>query len=86
MLNGRDGVEDTRLEFKETIKIRDQGQGQILSRPKTGMLEAKAKNQGTQAQVFLQKKKVFKNFFSGNLQQKKSYKIFFQAIYKISTI
>ena len=57
-LNDRDGVEDTK-------KIRGQGQGQpfrgqTLSRPRTGMLEAKAKN--TAASVF-QKKKVFKKFF-----------------------
>ena len=43
----RGGVEDTRLETKakHTKKIRGQGQpfrGQTLSRPRTGMLEAKA--------------------------------------------
>ena len=42
----RGGVEDTRLEAKakDTKKIRGQGQpfrGQNLSRPRTGMLEAK---------------------------------------------
>ena len=42
----RGGVEDTRLEAKDTKKIRGQGQGQPfrgqnLSRPRTGMLEAK---------------------------------------------
>ena len=51
----RGGVEDTRLEAKtkakDTKKIRGQGQGQpfrgqTLSRPRTGMLEAKAKDQG----------------------------------------
>ena len=49
----RGGVEDTRLEAKDTKKIRGQGQpfrGQNLSRPRT------------QAQAFF-KKKVFKNFF-----------------------
>ena len=47
----RGGVEDTRLEAKakDTKKIRGQGQGQpfrgqTLSRPRTGMLEAKAKD------------------------------------------
>ena len=52
-LLNRGGVEDTRLEVKakDTKKIRGQGQGQpfrgqTLSRPRTGMLEAKAKNQG----------------------------------------
>ena len=47
-LSARGGVEDTRLEAKDTKKIRGQGQGQpfrgqTLSRPRTGMLEAKAK-------------------------------------------
>ena len=49
----RGGVEDTRLEAKDTKTIRGLGQGQgqpfrgqTLSRPRTGMLEAKAKNQG----------------------------------------
>ena len=49
----RGGVENTRLEAKakDTKKIRGQGQGQpfrgqTLSRPRTGMLEAKAKDQG----------------------------------------
>ena len=52
-LFARGGVEDTRLEAKakDTKKIRGQGQGQpfrgqTLSRPRTGMLEAKAKDQG----------------------------------------
>ena len=45
------GVEDTWLEAKakDTKKILGQGQPfreQTLSRPRTGMLEAKAKNQG----------------------------------------
>ena len=47
----RGGVEDTRLEAKakDTKKIRGQGQGQpfrgqTLSRPRTGMLGAKAKD------------------------------------------
>ena len=49
----RGGVEHTRLDAKakDTKKIRGQGQGQPfrgqnLSRPRTGMLEAKAKDQG----------------------------------------
>ena len=40
----RGGVEDTRLEAKDTKKIRGQGQpfrGQTLSRQRTGMLETK---------------------------------------------
>ena len=70
----RGGVEDTRLEAKakakDTKKIRGQGQGQhfrgqTLSRPRTGMLEAK--DQGHKAQVLSKKKKkkrLHKNFSS----------------------
>ena len=75
----RGGVEDTRLEAKakakDTKKIRGQGQpfrGQTLSRPRTGMLEAKAKDQGHKAQVLSKKKKkkgLHKNF-SGDLHEK----------------
>ena len=81
MLNSRGGVEDTRLEAKakakDTKKIRGQGQGQpfrgqTLSRPRTGMLEAKAKDQGHKAQVLSKKKKKgFHKNFSGDLQKKK---------------
>ena len=44
----RGGVEDIVLEakVKDTKKIRGQGQGQTLSRPRTGMLEVKANDQG----------------------------------------
>ena len=46
---GRGEVQDTRLEAKiKNTKIQDLGytfQGQILSRPRTGLLEAKAKDQ-----------------------------------------
>ena len=75
----RGGVEDTRLEAKakDTKKIWGQGQGQpfrgqTLSRPRTGMLEAKAKDQEHKAQVLSKKKKKgpHKNF-SGDLQKKK---------------
>ena len=83
----RGGVEDTRLEAKakakDTKKIRGQGQGQgqpfrgqTLSRPRTGMLEAKAKDQGHKAQVLCKKEKkkgLHKNF-SGDLQKKKKKK------------
>ena len=65
----RGGVEDTRLEAKakDTKKIRGQGQGQpfrgqTLSRPRTGMLEAKAKDQG-HSRKCSRKKKVFKKVF-----------------------
>ena len=80
---GRGGVENTRLEAKakDTKKIRGQSQelpfrGQTLSRPRTGMLEAK--DQGHRRKVF--KKNVFKiNFlkkFSGELQKKGLQKFF----------
>ena len=85
----RGGVEDTRLEAKakakDTKKIRGQGQGQgqpfrgqTLSRPRTGMLEAKAKDQGHKAQVLSKKKKksLHKNF-SSNLHEKTLSKKFF---------
>ena len=60
VVTSRGGVEDTRLEAKakDTKKIRGQGQpfrGQTLSRPRTGMLEAK--DQGHRAQVLSKKKK-----------------------------
>ena len=50
-------------------KIRSQGQGQpfrgqTLSRPRTGMFEAKAKDQG-HSRKRSQKKKVFKKVFQG---------------------
>ena len=74
----RGGVEDTRLEAKakakDTKKIRGQGQGQgqpfrgqTLSRPRTGMLEAKAKDQGHSRKCFPKKKGLQKSF-SGNFQ------------------
>ena len=81
----RGGVEDTRLEAKakakDTKKIRGQGQGQgqpfrgqTLSRPRTGMLEAKAKDQGHKAQVLSKKKKKKRSsqkFFRRSLKKKK---------------
>ena len=81
----RGGVEDTRLEAKakDTQKIRGQGQpfrGQTLSRPRTGMLEAKAKDQGHKRKCSPKKKK---NFFSGDLQKKK--KVFTKIFQAIST-
>ena len=101
----RGGVEDTRLEakVKDTKKIRGQGQGQpfrkqTLSRPRTAMLDAKAKDTGGKCspkkkgfkKIFLifqaiSKNKGLKKFFSGDLQ-KKSLEKNFQAIYKILTI
>ena len=72
----RGGVEDTRLKAKDTKKIRGQGQGQsfrgqTLSRPRTGMLEAKAKDQGHKRKCPPRKKKIFKNFFQAIFQKKK---------------
>ena len=78
----RGGVEDTRLETKakakDTKKIRGQGQpfrGQTLSRPRTGMLEAKAKDQGHKRECSPKKKKkgLHKKFL-GDLQKKKKKK------------
>ena len=75
----RGGVEDTRLEAKakDTKKIRGQGQdqgqpfrGQTLSKPRTGMLEAKAKDQGHKRKCSPKKKGFHKNFL-GDLQKKK---------------
>ena len=86
----RGGVEDTRLEAKakDTKKIRGQGQGQgqpfrgqTLSRPRTGMLEAKAKDQGHKAQVLSKKKKkkVFTKIFQAISTKKRFPKIFSTA-------
>ena len=71
MAINRGGVENTRLEAKakDTKKIRGQGQGQpfrgqTLSRPRTGMLEAKAKDHGHNRKCLKKKKqKVFKKVF-----------------------
>ena len=89
-LENRGGVEDTRLEdtrleatAKDTKKIRGQGQpfrGQTLSRPRTGMLEVKAKD--TSASAFQKKRSSQK--FSGDLQKKKK-KIFTKIFQAIST-
>ena len=76
----RGGVEDTRLEakVKDTKKIRGQGQGQpfrgqTLSRPRTGMLEAKAKDQEHKRKSSPKKKGLHKSF-SGDLRKKKKKK------------
>ena len=86
LLINRGGVEDTRLEAKakDTKKIRGQGQGQpfrgqTLSRPRTGMLEAKAKDQGHKAQVLSKKKKkVFTKIFQAISKKKRSSQKFFR--------
>ena len=83
----RGGVEDTRLEAKakDTKKIRGQGQGQgqpfrgqTLSRPRTGMLEAKAKD--TNASALQKKKGLHKNFLGDLKKKKKVFTKIFQAI------
>ena len=90
-ISSRGGVEDTRLEAKakakDTKKIRGQGQGQpfrgqTLSRPRTGMLEAKAKDQGHKAQVLSKKKKKrsSQKFFRRSKKKKKVFTKIFQAI------
>ena len=87
----RGGVEDTRLEAKakDTKKIRGQGQGQgqpfrgqTLSRPRTGMLEAK--DQGHKAQV-LSKKKKKKKRSSQKFFKRSSLKNVFQKFFNRST-
>ena len=79
-VGGRGGVEDTRLEAKakDTKKIRGQGlgqgqpfRGQTLSRPRTGMLEAKAKDQGHKRKCSPKTKKGLHKNFSRDLQKKK---------------
>ena len=104
----RGGVEDTRLEAKskDTKKIRGQGQeqpfrGQTLSRPRTGMLEAKAKDQGHKRKCSPKKKKKrsSQKFFRRSQKKKRSSQKFFkrspqkyvfqkifQALHKILTI
>ena len=79
----RGGVEDTTLEAKanDTKKIRGQGQpfrGQTLSRPRTGMIETKAKDQGHKRKCF-PKKKSSQKFFRRS-QKKKGFRKIFQAI------
>ena len=92
----RGGVEDTTLEAKanDTKKIRGQGQGQpfrgqTLSRPRTGMIETKAKDQGHKRKCFpkkiftkifqaISKKKGLHKNFSSDLHKKKFSKKFFK--------
>ena len=76
----RDGVEDTRLEAKDTKKN---------PRPRTALpridpLEAKDKNAQGHRRKCSPKKKVFKKLFQTfSTKKKKVFKNFFQAIYKI---
>ena len=87
----RGGVEDTRLEAKakDTKKIRGQGQGQpfrgqTLSTPRTGMLEAKANDQGHKRKCSPKKKSAQKFFRRSPL--KNIFQKIFQALHKILTI
>ena len=83
----RGGVEDTRLEAKakNTKKIRGQGQpfrGQTLSRPRTGMLEAK--DQGHKRKCSPKKKRSSQKFFRRSPKKKKK-KVFTKIFQAIST-
>ena len=85
----RGRVEDTRLEAKakDTKKIRGQGQpfrGQTLSKPRTGMLEAKAKDQGHKRKCSPKKKKVFTKIFLAISKKKKRKKRSSQKFFKRS--
>ena len=90
-ISDRGGVEDTRLEAKakDTKKIRGQGQGQpfrgqILSRPRTGMLEAK--DQGYKRKCSpKKKKKVFTKIFQAISKKKKKKRSFTKIFQAIST-
>ena len=77
----RGGVEDTRLEAKDTKNIRGQGQGQpfrgqTLSRSRTEMLEAKAKDQGHKRKCSPKKKRSSQKFFKRSPQENVFQKIF----------
>ena len=87
----RGGVEDTRLEAKakDTKKIRGQGrpfQGQTLSRPRTGMLEAK--DQGHKRKCSPKKNKRSSQKFFRRFPKKKKkkglHKNFSSDLHKIS--
>ena len=93
MSMNRGGVEDTRLEAKakDTKKIRGQGQGQpfrgqTLSRPRTGMLEAMAKDQGHKCKCSPKKKKRSSQKFFKRSPQKNVFHKNFQALLKNLTI
>ena len=72
-------------------QIRGQGQGQpfrgqTLSRPRTGMLEAKAKDQGHKRKCSPKKKKKVSTKVFQAISTKKRFPKFFQALHKILTI
>ena len=89
MITIRGGVEDTRLEAKakDTKIIRGQGKpfrGQTLSRPRTGMLEAMAKDQGHKRKCS-PKKRVFTKIFP-TIPTNTRFPKNFSALHKILTI
>ena len=78
----RGGVKDTRLEAKDRKKIQGQGQpfrGQTLSRPRTGMLEAKDTSASALQKKKKKKKRSSQKFFKRSPKKKVFTKIF-QAI------
>ena len=75
-VNSRGGVEDTRLEAKDTKKIRGQSQGQPFRGPRPR----------TQAQVLSKKKKRSSQIFFKRSPQKNVFQKIFQALHKILTI
>ena len=85
---------EAKAKAKDTKKIRGQGQGQgqpfrgqTLSRPRTGMLEAKAKDQGHKRKCSpKKKKKVFTKIFQAiSKKKKKKKKVFTKIFQAIST-
>ena len=96
-IDSRGGVEDTRLEAKakNTKKIRGRGQaqgqpfrGQTLSKPRTGMLEAKAKDQEHKRKRSPKKKKGLHKNLSDDLKKtkkNKKTKVFTKIFQAIST-
>ena len=98
MLRDRGGVEDIRLEAKDTKKFRGQGQTLTRPRPRTKDTDASAlQKKGLQnffsgdlkkkiLKNFFQAKKVFKNFFSGDLYLRKPKKRSLQILRKVSGV
>ena len=89
----RGGVEDTRLEAKakDTQKIRGQGQGQPFrgqtpSRPRTGMFEAKTKDQGHKHKCSPKTKKRSSQKFFRQSPQNNVFQKLFHTLHKILTI
>ena len=81
ILVNRGGVEDTRLE----AKAKDQGHRRKGS-PEKGLQNFFRRSQKKGLQNFFQAKKVFKNFFSGNLYLRKPKKRSLQIFRKVSGV